>query len=145
MVEEVNVTIAADPSAVAAAGENAAKDVIADTVTLEQGSAENVKAETVTVNQGSIAHAEGTCIDVKEGAIALAQGANITVNSGAVAAALAENMKVQDSLVVFALAGEEIQGEDTLVLFDLRAAVLFGVIFGAVAGLMRMFFKRRAA
>mgnify|MGYP000941006059 CR=1 FL=1 len=118
-------------------------DVTAETVTIGQGGAQNVKAREVHVNQGGIARAEGKFIDVQDGGVALALGENMTLTDGGVAVVMAENVKMVDSMALFVGAGH-VDGENTKIIFDMRAAVLCGVLMGIVASLFSKFCGRKA-
>jgi hypothetical protein len=115
--------------------------VVADVVHIDQGGAQSVQAETVHVQSGGIGKAEAETIDVQQGGIGIAQGETITVHEGGIGIALAERAEVHNGGVLLLLA-EEVSGE-TKVLFDLRAAVLFGLIVGAVGGLFKMLARRK--
>jgi hypothetical protein len=112
-----------------------------DIVQIGQEGAEIVEAKTVLVESGAIGKAAAESIEIKEGAIGLAQGGTITVHEGAIGAAFVERAEVHNGAVLLMLA-EEIGGE-TKVLFDLRAAVVFGLIVGVVSGLFKLFAGRK--
>jgi hypothetical protein len=130
--------------------ENAAQDakpevqsnVQADTVEIRQGGAEHVEADKIFVEQGGIGRAEGRFIDVKDGGIGVVQAQNVTLTDGGAGVIAAENVKMQDAMAFF-VAANSIEGEDTTVIFDLRAAVVFGVILGTIISLFRLLIGRR--
>jgi hypothetical protein len=119
----------------------AATPVTADVAHIEESGAQVVEAETIHVQSGGIGKATAGTIDVQEGGIGIAQGETITVHEGGIGIALAERAEVHAGGVLFLLA-EEISGE-TKVLFDLKAAVLFGLIVGVVSGLFKLFAGRK--
>jgi hypothetical protein len=116
--------------------------VEAETVNIAQGGAQVVTAEKVFVEQGGIARAEGTFIDVKEGGIAIAQGENVTLTDGGVGIIAAENVKLHDAMAVF-VAANEIEGDDVTILFDIRAAIVFGLVLGFVSSLFKLITRRK--
>jgi hypothetical protein len=65
----------------------------------------------------------------------------VILNLGRIGTALAEEAELQDTFVGL-LAAKEVRG-DTRILFDLRAAVVFGVVAGVVAGLRSLLLGRR--
>jgi hypothetical protein len=137
-VEEEGVTVAnetAEPLPVQ-------EDVTAEVVNIQQGGAQNVTADKITVSQGGIAHAEGRFIDVSEGGIAAAIGENVTLTEGAAFVVAAENVKMSDSIAVF-VAANEISGDNVRVIIDVKAAAFFALIFGAIAGVMKVLLRRR--
>ena len=95
----------------------------------------------MVVESGAIGKATAKSIEIQEGAIGMAQGETITVREGAIGIAFAERAEVHDGAVLLMLA-EEVSGE-TKVLFDLRAAVVFGLIVGVVSGLFKLFARRK--
>jgi len=119
----------------------ALESVTAETVNIESGGAQKVEATTVHVTQGGIAVAQAETITVQEGGIAIARGTNVTVNGGGAFLVAAEHAEVHESSVVF-LAAQEVSG-DAKILFDVKAAVLFGVIVGLVVGLLKQFAGRK--
>lgn len=120
---------------------NAEEPAAPDVVHVDERGAQVVEAQVVHVDSGAIGKATAETIEVKEGAIGIAQGGTITVHEGAIGIAFAERAEVHEGAVLFMLA-EEVGGE-TRVLFDLRAAVLFGLIVGLVSGLFKLFAGRK--
>jgi len=117
-------------------------DIQADTVEIRQGGAEHVEADKVFVEQGGVGRAEGRFVDVKEGGIGIVQAQNVTLTDGGAGVIAAENVKMQDAMALF-VAANTIEGEDTTILFDFRAAVVFGVVLGTVLSLFRLLTGRR--
>ena len=120
---------------------DAEEAVVADVVQVDESRAEAVEAEVVHVESGAIGRATAETNEVKEGAIGIAQGGTVTVHEGAIGVAFAERAEVHEGAILLLLA-EEIGGE-TRVLFDLRAAVVFGVIIGVISGLFKLFAGRK--
>jgi hypothetical protein len=129
--------------------------VMAQNVTLDGGSVESVTAETVTVNggnigqanavtinltDGGIAQAQGSKINVTDGGIALARADSVSVTGGGVGAAVARRVEVNNGSIAFVAAGEV--GGDAKVVFDLRAAIIFALVLGAVLGLLKLLMSR---
>ncbi len=117
-------------------------EVQADTVEIRQGGAEHVEADKIVVEQGGIGRAEGRFVDVKDGGIGLVQAQNVTLTDGGIGVVAAENVKMQDAMA-FLVAANSIEGEDTTVIFDVRAAVIFGIVLGTVLSLFRLLLGRR--
>ena len=124
-----------------AADLDAGEPVAEDVVEIGERGAGVVEAEVVHVQSGAIGQATAETIEIQEGAIGIAQGGAITVHEGAIGIAFAERAEVHEGAVLFMLA-EEVSGE-TKVLFDLRAAVLFGLIVGVVSGLFKLLAGRK--
>jgi hypothetical protein len=129
--------------------------VTAQNITFDGGSVESVTAETVTVNGGSIgqanavtinltdggiAQAHGSTINVTDGGIAMARGDMISVSGGGVGAAMARRVEVNNGSIAFVAAGEV--GGDAKVVFDLRAAIVFALVLGAVLGVLKLLMSR---
>jgi hypothetical protein len=129
-------------NAVQATDPQVQSEVEADTVEIRQGGAEHVEADKVFVEQGGIGRAEGRFIDVKDGGIGLVQAQNVTLTDGGAGVIAAENVKMQDAMA-FLVAANSIEGEDVTVIFDLRAAVVLGVVLGTVLSLFRLLTGRR--
>ncbi len=118
----------------------AANTVTAHTVTVQQGGINQVKAVDVSVEQGGIARAEANSIRVESGGIAIARAETITVSEGSIAIALAGRAEVCGPVAF--LAAREVTGE-ARILFDLRAAVVAGLIFGLVVGIFKLIAGQR--
>jgi hypothetical protein len=118
-------------------------EVTAETVNISRGGAQLVKADKVHVEQGGIARAEARFIDVTEGGIAIAQGENISITDGGAAIVAAEHVKMQDVVAVL-VAANQIEGEDVTIVFDVRAAVVFALVLGAVSSLFKLITRRRS-
>lgn len=103
--------------------------------TTPQGPPKQVQAERLELSHGQIQHAEARYIGVSQGGIAMAVSDMVTVERGGIAVAVADSVKIEQGSVGLAIAGE-ISGDAT-VLFDLRAAVLCGIIAGVVFRLLR--------
>jgi hypothetical protein len=117
------------------------EEITAETVNIQQGGAQTVKAEKVYVEQGGIGRAEAKFVDVKDGGIGIAQGENVTLTDGGVVVVAAENVKMEDAMAVF-VAANQIEGEGVKVLVDMRAAVIFALVLGAVTSLFKLITKR---
>ena len=115
--------------------------LVADTVHIDQGSVQNVQAQTVHVQEGAILHVEADEVEIKEGAIGIVQGGDVTVQQGAIGIAVAETIEVHEGPVLFA-AAQELSGE-TQVIFDLKAALVFGAVVGIVSGLVKALAGRK--
>ena len=115
--------------------------VVAETVTIQQGGAKSVKATTVQVMEGGIAMADAESIEVGSGGIALAKGGDITVKGGGVAVAIGQKVELDNASAVLVVA-REVSG-DAKILIDLRAALLFGAVLGVVIGAIKFLAGRR--
>ena len=138
---EQAVSEAADESQQITIGEEGAEAVVADIVYIDGGSAQNVQAQTVEVEQGAILHVEADEVDVQEGAIGMVRGEAVTVQEGAVGVAVADRVFVHDGAILLA-AAQEIGGEAQVIL-DLKAALVLGVVAGAVCGLIKVLAGRK--
>jgi hypothetical protein len=119
----------------------ALESVTAETVHIQSGGAQSVQATTVHVAQGGIAAAKAETITVQEGGIAIARGTNVAIHGGGAFLVAAEHAEVENGPVVL-LAAREVGGE-VKVLFDVKAALLFGLAMGVVVGLLRRLPKRK--
>jgi hypothetical protein len=122
-------------------GEEGTEAAVADIVYIDGGSAQNVQAQTVEVEEGAILHVEADEVDMQEGVIGMARGEAVTVQEGVVGVAVADQVVVHDGAVLLA-AAQEIGGE-AQVLLDLKAALVLGVVAGAVCGLIRVLAGRK--
>jgi hypothetical protein len=118
-----------------------AETVVADVVDIQQGGVGAVQADVVSLMQGGIVTAEASTIEVTQGGILVAQGQDVTVNQGGAAVVIADHAQFKDSFVGF-VAAQEVSGE-AKILFDVRAAVVFGVVAGLVVGLFNLFVGRK--
>ena len=115
----------------------------AETVHLKQGGAQNVQAETVHLQQGGIMFAAANRIELTQGGIMQARGETVTLHDGGAGAVFARRAELENTSVLL-LAAREVSGE-AKVLFDLKAAILFGLVTGLVVGLLKRFTGRKAA
>ena len=111
--------------------------ITAEAVHLQNGGVQNVRAETVYLENGGIVRAQGDTIALAQGGIGLARGDAVVLDGGSAGAIVAARAEVRDSSVVF-LAARKVSG-DVDVVFDMRSAVVFGLVTGMVLGLFRMF------
>lgn len=118
-----------------------AAQVNAQTVTVSGGGVQAIKAEMVRVSDGAIGRVEGQSVEVTDGAMGIVQAETVHVSNGAVGVAITQHAEVTDT-TVFLLAANEVSGE-AHVLVDLRAAVVMGVISGAIFGLVTWLLGRR--
>jgi hypothetical protein len=121
----------------------AARTVEAQTVTVSQGGIGNAKADSIRVEQGGIGNAKATLIQVEQGGIGLARGETVNVTGGGAFGVFAKTARLEQTSVVF-LAAKEISGE-ARILFDWRAAAVFGLVTGLTLSLFRLFTGRRAS
>ena len=124
-----------------AAAPDVEEPVVADVVRIDEKGTQAVEAQVVQVESGAIGKATAESIEVKEGAIGIAQGGTITVHEGVIGVAFAERAEVHEGAILLMLA-EEVGGE-AKVLFDLRAAVVFGLIVGLVSSLFKLLAGRK--
>ena len=121
----------------------AANTVEAQTVTVSQGGIGNAKADSIQVEQGGIGNAKATLIKVEQGGIGLARGETVSVTDGGAFGVFANTARLEQSSVVF-LAAKEVSGE-AHILFDWRAAAVFGLVTGLTLGLFKLFTGRRTS
>ena len=136
-----NEGIVETPESMVIVGE-AAGTLVAEVVEIRQGGANTVRADAVQVTQGGIVTAEADSIQVREGGILVAQGQNVSVEQGGVVGiAISQHVELKDGFVGL-LAANEVVGEGRI-LFDVRTAVVFGVVAGIVSGLFGFLLGRR--
>jgi len=114
----------------------------AESVHMEQSGARTVKAETVYVEQGGIGLAQGETVGLTQGGIGLAQASAVALKDGRAGAVIAGSADVQNASVVL-LAARKVSGKDVEVLFDVKAAAVFGLVTGLVMGLIRLLVGRK--
>ena len=83
--------------------------------------------------QGDLIDAE--TIELEQGGIFVARGETVSIKDGSAAVVLAQRAELENGTVLL-LAAREVSGE-VKVLFDLKAALLFGLVIGVVVGLLR--------
>jgi hypothetical protein len=143
-----------------------ADNVEGDRVSIMQGGATNVTARSVEVRQGAIARADADDIKVTMGAVALARADRVNVEmggmgiaiareahltQGAARSVIAREVRVDQGLVgttfagkvtferpspVFLLVAGKTEGQ-VRAMFDWRGALAFGLLFGAIVGILR--------
>jgi hypothetical protein len=64
----------------------------------------------------------------------------VSVTDGGVGAALARRVEVNNGSIAFVAAGEV--GGDAKVVFDIRAAIVFALVLGAVLGILKLLMSR---
>ncbi len=106
----------------------------AETITSEQTTVEHAQADQIHIAHGGIHRAHARLIDVSQGGIALAISESVTVQDGGIAVAFADTVNMAGGGITVAVA-REITG-NTNILFDLRAALAFGLITGIVVSLL---------
>lgn len=119
----------------------AANTVKAQTVTVSQGGIGNAKADSIQVEQGGIGNAQATSIKVEQGGIGMARGETVSVTDGGAFGVFANTARLEQTSVVF-LAAKEVSGE-ARILFDWRAAAVFGLVVGLTLGLFKLLTGRR--
>jgi len=116
----------------------------AESVHMEQSGAGTVKAETVYLEQGGIALAQGETVGLTQGGIGLARASAVALKDGKAGAVIAGSADVQNASIVL-LAARKVSGEEVEVLFDVKAAAVFGLVTGLVMGLIRLLVGRKKA
>ncbi len=145
--------------------QGSAQNVEAQSVIVNQGGIAHVDADEVSVRQGGVGYARAEAIDVTQGGVGLAQaeevtimaggavavvGADVTIDAGGAQWVLARNsVDLEQAGVVVAAAptvnmtnsiagvilARNVNG-NVRVMFDQRAAVVFGIAAGIVMGLI---------
>jgi hypothetical protein len=118
-----------------------ADTVVGRTVEIQRSGVEQVQADVVHVTQGAIDAAEASIIEVSQSAIGRAEGQSVTLTQAAAGAVVAQQAELQDSTVVL-LVARQVRGE-ARILFDVRAAAVFGAVAGVTAGLVSWLARRR--
>jgi hypothetical protein len=129
------------PDRVRLEGQEAAA-VVGRTVEIQKSAVEQVEADVVHVTRGAIAQAQASIIETTQSAMGRAEGQNVTLTQGAAGAVFAEQAELHDSAVGLLFA-RQVSGE-ARILFDMRAAAVFGVVAGLTAGLVNLLARRRA-
>jgi hypothetical protein len=118
-----------------------AEAVVAEMVTMHQSGANSVTAGTVQATQSGFVSVEADHIEVNQGGILLAHGQMVTLNQGRANVVIADHAELENTFVAF-LAAQELSG-DARVLFDVKAAAVFGLVTGLVIGLLRLLAGRK--
>lgn len=118
-----------------------AEAVVAEMVTMHQSGADSVTAGTVQATQSGLVSVEADHIEVNQGGILLARGQMVTLNQGGANVVIADHAELENTFVAF-LAAQELSG-DARVLFDVKAAAVFGLVTGLAIGLLRLLVGRK--
>jgi len=100
-----------------------------------------VEADVVNIKDGGAAVIKGNTIDIKDGGAALITGDTLNIRDGGALVMAANRAVLNDSGALFLLA-KEVCGNGRII-FDVKAAALFGVIVGLILALTRAIFCRR--
>ena len=95
----------------------------------------NIVADVVNIRDGGAAFIKGHTVEIQDGGAGIIAGQTISIKDGGGGILLADQAELRNSTVVF-LATNRVSGE-AKILFDLRAALLFGVVVGLVLGLLK--------
>jgi hypothetical protein len=118
-----------------------AEMVVGRTVEIQRSGVEQVQADVVHVTRGAVAEAEASIMEATQSAIGRAEGQNVTLTQAAAGVVVAQEAELQDSTVALLMA-RQVRGE-ARILFDVRAAAVFGVVAGFTAGLVNVLARRR--
>jgi len=95
-----------------------------------------IVGETVNIREGGAFLIQGQTVDIKEGGAAVIVAENIRIQEGGGGVLLAKQAEISDGGVLF-LAAREVSGNATII-FDLKAAVVFGLIAGLTISLYKL-------
>jgi uncharacterized protein YodC (DUF2158 family) len=110
-------------------------------MTTESEQPDTIEAEAVNIKDGGAAVIKGNTVDIKDGGAALIVGDTLNIRDGGAMVIVANRAVLNDSGALFLLA-KEVCGNGRII-FDVKAAVLFGVIVGVIMSLTRVIFCRR--
>lgn len=113
---------------------------VGETVNLQNDGAAIIQAETVNLQEGGAAIIKGQTITLQQGGGFIIAGQTVKIQDGGGAFVLAKQAELKDAKVMF-LASPAVSGEVN-VMFDLKAAVLFGAIVGLVVGTLNYLLRR---
>ena len=117
-----------------------AQSIEAEIVHVSRGGVQSVKAEKVHVEQGGIIAADADTVEVERGGIFVARGETVTLHESGACAVFSERAELNSANVVL-LAARQVSGE-ARILFDVRAALVFGAVVGLIVGLFNLFAGR---
>lgn len=101
-----------------------------------------VRAESVTIQEGGAGRIVADTVHIQEGGAGIIQGQEVRMQEGGAFALIADRAELQDS-GAFLVVARQIGGQAKII-FDFRAAVLFGLIVGLSIALYKMFVKGEA-
>jgi len=110
-------------------------------MTTQSDQPDTVEADVVNIKDGGAAVIKGNTIDIKDGGAALITGDTLNIRDGGALVMAANRAVLNDSGALFLLA-KEVCGNGRII-FDVKAAALFGVIVGLILALTRAIFCRR--
>ncbi len=113
-----------------------------DQATVTQTSEACVQAHTVNVTQSGIQRVEARFVDVQDGGIGLTQGENVTLRNGGIGIAFARNVLLKENASAFLVFAEDVEG-NPVIFVDVWAALLGGLLFGVVVGLLNALWRRK--
>jgi hypothetical protein len=113
---------------------------VGEVVNIQNDGAAIIQAETVNLQEGGAAIIKGQTINLSEGGGLIVAGQTVKIQEGGGAIVLAKQAELKDSTVMF-LASPAVTGEAN-VMFDLKAAILFGAIVGLVVGALNYLLRR---
>lgn len=94
-----------------------------------------IVGETININDGGAFMITGQTVNIKDGGAAIITGENVTITDGGSALLLANSVEMNDGGAMFLIA--RYVGGNAKVLFDVKAAVIFGVVVGLILSVLR--------
>jgi len=113
---------------------------VGEVVNLQNDGAAIIQGETINVQEGGAAIIKGQTITLREGGGLIIAGQTVKIQDGGGVFVLARQAELKDSTVMF-LASPAVSGE-AKIMFDLKAAVVFGAIIGLVVGALNYLLRR---
>jgi hypothetical protein len=108
---------------------------------MSQENSAQIVGETVNIQDGGAFMVSGQTVSIKDGGAAIITGQNVSVTDGGSGLLIANNVEMTDGGAMFLLAGE-VSG-DVRVMFDIKAAIIFGTLVGAIIGVFKFVLGQR--
>ncbi len=101
----------------------------------------HIVGETINIQDGGAFMIKGETVSIKDGGAAVITGQNISIQEGGAGLMFANQVEMNDGGAMF-LVAREVSG-DVKVMFDIKAAIVFGLLVGAVIGVFKLVAGRK--
>ena len=95
-----------------------------------------IVGETVNVQDSGAFMIKGETVSIKDGGAAVISGQNVSIRDGGAGLLFANRVEMNGGGAMF-LVAREVSG-DVKVMFDIKAALVFGLLVGAVIGVFKL-------